>query len=786
MKKICKITAISLAFLLVIIVLGQATTQAQNPTPSLTASNVGPTTAALILRQYTGEYWIKRTAPDETACLSRSVVYITPVADLTPSTEYTYATYSDSSCTTLIASETFTTEPPIAGYHELTLVAIDNNATQCQPRSNCQISYFTDGGSTTYVEDREANNRHTSGDVVFELSNIDPIYGQVTRIRVDVVSSGETHYEIVDRFDQPITGLRASTAPGDARAESQLFVGGTVEINAETFNRYKLRIRAGTPGTVHTSNTEHPGRIEEVSIEVELNIAPVNPELKIVSRIPGDDSYDVVLELEFWYQDYWRMTIVDGTPVPLCLPRENQHNHRFRVADLEYGSIYTFVVYGDEQCTETIDSIQVTDIVPRLLSREIYDQGFTLFVENWDQPWYAVHPIDNSCLRAFDGDSPIHIGPYTGGPLLPETDYTMIAYSTAGCANPIAPSITVTTTATGAQPLPSMIFSGGNTIIMHEDGGLSILGHYRIEPPQQWMQNISAVRVRALSGAGDTLASTALVPWFHCNYKDNACDYIFSINPNGFGHGLFYFYIPPHVIETVRSNGQKWWDPNRQANNGWLDERTQGEETDSPFPLFLQFYFSHPPYRGIPEYRDTAKSSNILFAHNDGGEQLRSATIQYLRDIQILNSTTLAVTFVNEDNTLTQGAIDYLAALELDVPHGQGLVRDGDELQMAPIHHEGINIEGLDNLPDSANELTGIAPDQVTLFIVFLPAILATITIFYMFREHARRLIVIPPTYSISALFIGMQTGDVHPYFFFAVSLILTCIAAFILWRKLV
>ena len=85
------------------------TTTAAN-TPSLTAGSVTDTTATLTLTNHTGNWYYKRTAPTPAgSCSSAQTTTSVNLTSLTAGTAYTYKAYSDSACSTEVASGTFTT-----------------------------------------------------------------------------------------------------------------------------------------------------------------------------------------------------------------------------------------------------------------------------------------------------------------------------------------------------------------------------------------------------------------------------------------------------------------------------------------------------------------------------------------------------------------------------------------------------------------------------------------------------------------------------------------------------
>ncbi len=78
---------------------------------SLTAGSVEAATATLTLAGHAGAWWLKRTTPADTTCKSKGTTKTEDLTSLNGNTSYTYKAYSDSTCSTELASETFLTKP---------------------------------------------------------------------------------------------------------------------------------------------------------------------------------------------------------------------------------------------------------------------------------------------------------------------------------------------------------------------------------------------------------------------------------------------------------------------------------------------------------------------------------------------------------------------------------------------------------------------------------------------------------------------------------------------------
>ena len=88
-----------------------ASDAAQPADVTLTAGSVEAATATLTLGNHGGNWWLKRTTPADTTCKSKGTTATEDLSSLDSNTNYTYKAYSDSSCTTELATETFLTKP---------------------------------------------------------------------------------------------------------------------------------------------------------------------------------------------------------------------------------------------------------------------------------------------------------------------------------------------------------------------------------------------------------------------------------------------------------------------------------------------------------------------------------------------------------------------------------------------------------------------------------------------------------------------------------------------------
>ena len=75
----------------------------------LTVASITATTASLTLHNHTGGWWFQETSPATGTCTAGETDFTNKVTGRIPGTAYTYKAYSNDTCTTEIASQTFTT-----------------------------------------------------------------------------------------------------------------------------------------------------------------------------------------------------------------------------------------------------------------------------------------------------------------------------------------------------------------------------------------------------------------------------------------------------------------------------------------------------------------------------------------------------------------------------------------------------------------------------------------------------------------------------------------------------
>ena len=93
---------------------------------SLTAGSITTTTATLTITDHTGNWYVKETAPSTGACSATAITGAsTNLSSLTAGTWYTYKAYSDSTCSTEIAAEAFSTAVTVSSMDASSTIVAD-------------------------------------------------------------------------------------------------------------------------------------------------------------------------------------------------------------------------------------------------------------------------------------------------------------------------------------------------------------------------------------------------------------------------------------------------------------------------------------------------------------------------------------------------------------------------------------------------------------------------------------------------------------------------------------
>ena len=181
-------------------------------THGLRAVTLTPTGATLWLTGHTGDWWLKQTSPSAGTCTAGEADRSHALTGLTTGTSYTWTAYSNSSCTTVIDTATFTpgyvAGERYAGKDFDTLAAAGNHGAR---------GLWSDG-TTMWVSDRDDKKIYaykrsdTSRDAAKDFNTLDAAGNQNP---AGIWSDGTTMW-VADRDDAKLYAYKMSDKSRDA------------------------------------------------------------------------------------------------------------------------------------------------------------------------------------------------------------------------------------------------------------------------------------------------------------------------------------------------------------------------------------------------------------------------------------------------------------------------------------------------------------------------------------------------------------------------------------------
>ena len=235
-------------------------------THGLRAVSVTPTGAMLWLTGHTGDWWLKQTSPSAGTCTAGEADLSHALGNLTTGTSYTWTAYSNSSCTTVIDTATFTPAyaagQRYAGKDFDTLYAAGNNG----PRG------LWSDGTTLWVSDRDDKKIYayklsdTSRDAAKDFNTLDAAGNQNP---AGIWSDGTTMW-VADRDDDKLYAYNLATKARDAAKDFTtlaaagnndpygLWSDGTTMYVVGLYRRQALRLQDVRPRPATPARTSTP------------------------------------------------------------------------------------------------------------------------------------------------------------------------------------------------------------------------------------------------------------------------------------------------------------------------------------------------------------------------------------------------------------------------------------------------------------------------------------------------------------------------------------------------
>ena len=417
---------------------------------TLTASSIGATTATLTIGNYSGNWYYKHTSPSTgpgASCSASAVTATTKdLSSLATGTSYTYAAYSDSACTTLLATATaFTTKPGKVANVAVTVAhtALDvdwdsetgatsykiqwksgaetwdaTNRQQTSTTTSTTLSTLTNG--TQYTIRVAALNSTGDGAWSDEATGTPAI--TLTASAVEATSatltisghSGGWYY----KYTSPTGGVCSSQVSTASTSVSSLATG-----TSHTFKAYSDS-SCSTELATATAFITKPGKVSSVSTTAASKALDVDWDSET-----GATSYKIQWKsgVESWDATNRQQTSTTTSTTLSTLTNGTQYTIRVAAVNGSGDGAWSDVATGTPAVTLTVSAIGATSA--------------TLTINDHSGGWYYKYTIPSSgtCSSQVSTASASVTSLATG------TSHTFKAYSDSACTTELATATAFTT-----------------------------------------------------------------------------------------------------------------------------------------------------------------------------------------------------------------------------------------------------------------------------------------------------------------------------------------------------
>ena len=491
--------------------------------PSLTASNVAAATATLSIAQWSGSWYYKATSGPHTTCqgpVSGTSQNLTGLASGAP---YTYSAYSDSACSTLLATAAqFTTPHPsisnLAG-------AADSVYCTVHPGSLCFLDFTTgaEGGGYTL----------TSVTVEFAVPTGTPGNALITLHAVDANNTARpdaTALATLSGTSPTTAGQYVFTCSGagcDLTASTRYFLGfSAASGNSTNLQRVALTTsdaptldpanNGWSLGTAVSSRTASGGGggytwFSYGSVPKLKLIAKPNTTLTASNVAATTATLTIAHHHAAWYYKHTNTGATCEGPVAAGTSAK-------ALTGLTAGTSYTYSAYSDSTCSTLLATASAFTTTAQLTATSITASGATLTISgHTGQWWYQGGELGEalgSCTSVASGSTATLTG------LDSNTLHEYKVYDQANCATAdLLTSVRFTTLHSGGGPG----FTASN--ITHHSARLTLSNH----TGDWWYQGGSRSGGNGPCTAGpstfivDLSSLTASTPYTYSAYSDNRC-----------------------------------------------------------------------------------------------------------------------------------------------------------------------------------------------------------------------------------------------------------------------
>ena len=411
------------------------------------AVEVGQTTAKLVVANYTGAWWYKRTAPSgDNTCYSVSAgTTEASLSSLTAGIAYTYKTYSKTGCNSAdeIAAVNFFTGSSVSNLSETS----DGFGITIHDTSHAATQFTTGDAAAGYTLDSVTvdikSARNTAGNLTVAIHGVS---GSRPAPSATYTLSGS---------NPTAAGQHTFTCPTNVTCtlvkERSYFVvlsqsgGGSGGIDGYDWDTTASTTQTNAPtdfgwsiadtGFWYYSNNWHTQTGWTGMFKVS---ARANPTLAASEVNAGSATLTIANHSGDWYYK--------ATSGPHSTCQGPVSGASANLSGLTKGDTYTYSAYSDSGCS-TLLATAATFTTPTITVSGIGDTTATLIITNYGGSnwWYKADSGPyTSCQGPYIGRSQVNQTGLTEG-----TPYTITAYSKTGCATEdFVTNVFFTTTAT--------------------------------------------------------------------------------------------------------------------------------------------------------------------------------------------------------------------------------------------------------------------------------------------------------------------------------------------------
>ena len=411
-------------------------------TVDLTASAVTATTATLTIENHEGDWYYKYTAPTGGQCSSVQTGTTASLATLMPGTNYTFKAYSNSSCSTELATAAFLTKPGQTTGVTVAVLSAKLKVSWTAVTSATAYTVQWKSGNQNYDTTRQATATGVSHTVTGLTNNTTyTLQVQATNGTGDGAWSADatgTPAAVTLTVSDITQTMATLTIANHGTAWSYSPDNGTTcgTVNSGT----TANLSVLTPGTSYTyvayntticgPTSAETARKTFTTVDLTASAVTATTATLTIENHEGD-----------WYYKYTAPTggqcssVQTGTTV----------SSTASLATLTPGTNYTFKAYSDSSCSTELATVTFLTKPGQILTKPgqtltlsaVKATTATLTINGHTGDWsYQVSPRPPgtlSCTKVLDGRTAVTL---TG--LTPGTTYTSTVYSDRDCTQKIA------------------------------------------------------------------------------------------------------------------------------------------------------------------------------------------------------------------------------------------------------------------------------------------------------------------------------------------------------------